>query len=609
MCALSAVACASGSYEAARRRDTEEAYLLLLASKPSERDAARARERLDTLHYQAAERSGDPAAFRRYLAEHADGAYKAEAAARLRVLRLRRALDAGNAATLQRFVELHGEEGGPELAEARRRIEAYAFETAVADSARPVEALREFLERHPAGAHRDRARAHYDEAAWAQAQRRGSEASLRRYLADLPEGTHRREALDRLEAVAARNALGSRDPAVLRAFLAEFPASAQTAAVRGRLSGLQIALALKAIDCVSLRSLVALGAADRGRVDPALVGEARALTEAPALCARAAPVVQSFVEATPLRSVEQVRVALEADDPLVRWSAVSEAALLDVPAVWDALVEHAPDAAPLVAISVRAALLGSRRGDAERERERREALEALRSRLAPRRVNPEDQLRLGLVLEALGNRRGARNAYRTAAAASGDRAPAAAAVAALSAREDADVEGEKEALAGFVREAGGRLRRLREAAESSAPEALRNASRMACAYARTLEILSSSAPSEERTAMDNLRREAELEWQRLEQMYRSSGGAAAQSLLSCGSDPLTSRAIDASRRRVSALDSLASLGDGRLAPALIAALDDPDPTVRAAAAQGLGRIGVGPARRRALEALLGRGAR
>lgn len=399
------IGCASVEYRRSTARDTEAAYRAYLAEHPEGERAAEARERLRALAFQRAARGDDVAAYNRFLAEFPEGDFADEARERRAEARLRRAISEGGTGPLERLIE--SDPGTPAAERARARLEQLRAAEAV-ESDEPAR-LRAFLLAFPDSEDRERIERRLDDLEFDRAVESGEVSPLRRYLEEHPHGVHRAEARDRIEALEADLVVATGRPGEMERYLRRHPGSPSEARVRRALARALIERAEVLLDERMVRRALAL------EPGPELADRAAALLEewsrGGSRLERVRRLVADLAGPLEVREVGALEDALTTGDPLDGWNAVREVALSRDPATLDLAVRAAGSGDPLLLFFARAAL-AARAGEADGRA--RSLLERWRERLRQRLSNPEDQLRLGVVSEALGDLEAARLAYRDA---------------------------------------------------------------------------------------------------------------------------------------------------------------------------------------------------
>ncbi len=276
---LLASGCRSTAYDAAVRADTPEAYRKFLREHPRDENAEAASSRLAELELAEARRLHTVVAYKRFLDEFPDA---------------------------------------PQAATAKALLEGMRFNAAKEKNT--ALAWRQFLADHPDGKHRAEAERALADAELADAANSSDAAKLKRAIAENPDDPRAAEVRQRLDdrAFEQAKAGGAR---ALFAYLREFPAGRHREAARAELLSIEI-------DGLLFSGLVD-EARERARSPlakamPDLVDRLERAERERALLPAKDTLAQSAQASHYLRSLEDLDRSLGAPDPLDRWQAAEE---------------------------------------------------------------------------------------------------------------------------------------------------------------------------------------------------------------------------------------------------------------------------------------------
>jgi outer membrane protein assembly factor BamD (BamD/ComL family) len=268
------------AYQRAQEADTLEAYRAYLREHPEGDEAESVQVRIAELEFDEASKLHTVVAYKRFLEAHPDSAKASAARALLEGLRFNAAKEAGTAAALRQFLKDHPD--GAQRDEARRLLkEAELTELATTTDTRQ---LRAYLQESPEDPRRLEVESRLDDESFMRAETAGA-TQLFAYLRDFPAGRYREQAKVRLLALEVEGLLVS-------GLLEEAEA---------RVAGHPLGTKLKDF--------------------PARLSRARA--ERTALQS-SEPLAQAAQVGHYLRSLEDLKRALVAPDPIDRWQAAEE---------------------------------------------------------------------------------------------------------------------------------------------------------------------------------------------------------------------------------------------------------------------------------------------
>jgi hypothetical protein len=268
------------AYQRAQEADTLEAYRAYLRENPEGDEAEAAQVRLSELEFEEASKLHTVVAYKRFLEAHPEAAKASAARALLEGLRFNAAKEAGTAAALRQFLKDHPD--GAQRDEAQRLLkQAELKEVATTKDTRQ---LRAYLQEAPDDPRRLEVESRLDDESFTRAETAGA-TQLFAYLRDFPAGRYREQAKVRLLALEVEGLLVS-------GLLEEAEA---------RVAGHPLGTKLKDF--------------------PARLARARA--ERTALQS-SEPLAQASQVGHYLRSLEDLKRALVAPDPMDRWQAAQE---------------------------------------------------------------------------------------------------------------------------------------------------------------------------------------------------------------------------------------------------------------------------------------------
>ncbi|QRO01803.1 HEAT repeat domain-containing protein [Archangium violaceum] len=268
------------AYQRARDADTLEAYRAFLREYPVGDEAEAVEVRVTELEFEEASKLHTVVAYKRFLEAHPDEPQSRAARALLEGLRFNAAKEAGTAAALRQFLRDHPD--GAQHEEARRLLKE--AELKELSSTKDTQQLRAYLQEAPDDPRRLQVESRLDDETFARAETAGA-AQLFAYLRDFPAGRYREQAKVRLLALEVEGLLvsGLLDEAA------------------GRVAGHPLGAKLEDF--------------------PSRLARARA--ERVALL-NPEPLVQFTQVGHYLRSIDDLRRALVAPDPMDRWQAAEE---------------------------------------------------------------------------------------------------------------------------------------------------------------------------------------------------------------------------------------------------------------------------------------------
>ncbi|MCY1078739.1 HEAT repeat domain-containing protein [Archangium lansingense] len=268
------------AYQRARDADTLEAYRAFLREYPEGDDAEAIEVRVTELEFEEASKLHTVLAYKRFLEANPEGPQARAARALLEGLRFNAAKDAGTAAALRQFLRDHPD--GAQREEAQRLLKE--AELKELSTTKDTQQLREYLRESPEDPRRLRVEARLDDESFARAETAGA-GLLFAYLRDFQAGRYREQAKVRLLELEVEGLLVS-------GLLEEAEARVAGHPLGAKLKDFPARLARARAERVVLRS--------------------------------SEPLVQSAQVGHYLRSIEDLRGALLAPDPMDRWQAAEE---------------------------------------------------------------------------------------------------------------------------------------------------------------------------------------------------------------------------------------------------------------------------------------------
>jgi len=398
--ACTLAACASDPFDAARKKDTAEAYQQFLREHPNEPGDEAARERLAQLRFKEARQAHTALAYKRFLedfpaSEHADDAEKL-----LEGLRFGAAEQANTISAYEEF--LREQPDGAHATQARTALEALCW--TAAQKAPDAASMKAFLARFPGSSHKAEATRVFDDRAFAEAKTEGN-AGVLGYLDHASDGAHREEARALLYGQQAEAVAAGGDLAEAYQLAARVHGPAR-AALLDRLAHQELIEVAANLDPTSLAAL----AQRQPQVAAQALALAREMKRDPKLPTLRAQ-LPHLDPAAFGRPADELVHALEAPDPRDRWEAAEELGELGAMAAYDKLLDVAADSA-FEEVRVRAFLalqkLAARTGQQAMAVHARERLEKLRKMAS----GPRMFLKIALVEELAGMKNPARADYR-----------------------------------------------------------------------------------------------------------------------------------------------------------------------------------------------------
>ncbi|MFY0567020.1 HEAT repeat domain-containing protein [Archangium lansingense] len=268
------------AYQRARDADTLEAYRAFLREYPEGDDAEAVEVRVTELEFEEASKLHTVLAYKRFLEANPEGPQARAARALLEGLRFNAAKDAGTAAALRQFLRDHPD--GAQREEAQRLLKE--AELKELSTTKDTQQLREYLRESPEDPRRLQVEARLDDESFARAETAGA-GLLFAYLRDFQAGRYREQAKVRLLELEVEGLLVS-------GLLEEAEARVAGHPLGAKLKDFPARLARARAERVVLRS--------------------------------SEPLVQSAQVGHYLRSIEDLRGALLAPDPMDRWQAAEE---------------------------------------------------------------------------------------------------------------------------------------------------------------------------------------------------------------------------------------------------------------------------------------------
>ncbi|QRK05966.1 HEAT repeat domain-containing protein [Archangium violaceum] len=268
------------AYQRARDADTLEAYRAFLREYPEGEEAEAIEVRIEELEFEEASKLHTVVAYKRFLEAHPEAPRARAARALLEGLRFNAAKEAGTAAALRQFLRDHPD--GAQREEAQRLLKE--AELKELSTTTDTQQLREYLREAPDDPRRLEVESRLDDETFARAETAGA-AQLLAYLRDFPAGRYREQAKVRLLELEVEGLL----------------VSGLVEEAEARVAGHPLGTKLKNF--------------------PARLARARA--ERAAQESRE-PLAQAAQVGHYLRSIEDLRGALLAPDPMDRWQAAEE---------------------------------------------------------------------------------------------------------------------------------------------------------------------------------------------------------------------------------------------------------------------------------------------
>jgi hypothetical protein len=268
------------AYQRARDADTLEAYRAFLRAYPAGDEAEAVEVRIAELEFEEASKLHSVLAYKRFLEANPEAPQARAARALLEGLRFNAAKETGTAAALRQFLRDHPD--GAQREEAQRLLkEAGLKELSTTTDTRQ---LREYLREAPDDPRRLEVESRLDDESFARAETAGA-GQLFAYLRDFPAGRYREQAKVRLLELEVEGLLVSGLLEEAEARVAGHPLGAKLKDFPARLA--------------------------RARAERVVLGSPE-------------PLARSAQVGHYLRSIEDLRRALVAPDPMDRWQAAEE---------------------------------------------------------------------------------------------------------------------------------------------------------------------------------------------------------------------------------------------------------------------------------------------
>lgn len=268
------------AYQRAQEADTLEAWRAYLREYPEGEEAEAAEVRVAELEFEEASKLHSVVAYKRFLEAHPEGPQARAARALLEGLRFNAAKEAGTAAALRQFLRDHPD--GAQREEAQRLLKE--AELKEVSSTTDTQQLREYLREAPEDPRRLQVEARLDDESFTRAEVAGA-SQLFAYLRDFPAGRYREQAKLKLLELEVEGLLVSGLLEEAEARVAGHPLGAKLKDFKARLT--------------------------RARAERSALGSPE-------------PLVRSAQVGHYLRSIEDLRRALVAPDPMDRWQAAEE---------------------------------------------------------------------------------------------------------------------------------------------------------------------------------------------------------------------------------------------------------------------------------------------
>ncbi|PTL76918.1 HEAT repeat domain-containing protein [Vitiosangium sp. GDMCC 1.1324] len=268
------------AYQRARDADTVEAYRAFLREYPVGDEAEAIEVRIEELEFQEASKLHTVVAYKRFLEAHPEAPQARAAKALLEGMRFNAAKEAGTAAAMRQFLRDHPD--GAQREEAQRLLKE--AELKELSTTTDTQRLREYLREAPDDPRRLQVEARLDDESFTRAETAGA-SQLLAYLRDFEAGRYREQAKVRLLDLEVEGLLVSGLLEEAEARVAGHPLGAKLKDFPARLA--------------------------RARAE-------RTVLQSPELLAQSAQVGYY------LRSIDDLRRALVAPDPMDRWQAAEE---------------------------------------------------------------------------------------------------------------------------------------------------------------------------------------------------------------------------------------------------------------------------------------------